>query len=271
MITGGDIEYEPDKPKLYRLDTTDKIVTLIAGDVSAQSSIGQAASLVVVTQGITDIKSAAQAVANAYADYRRTTAERKYLYPLGLTLNDFAIKSGTMSATLVSDIRNQLEHHEIGCEIIVAGVEPSGAAHLYLVVEPGIALCQDITGFVTIGSGGAQAASEFMFHRHHPDAEPWETLILSYTAKRRAEAAPGVGKHTDIAMLAPVAQFFLQPSDIAGLKTIYEKIQTDGEGNWREAKDAIAKLFTRPGTQPPQTAAPNQTGVRAPGSESGSA
>ncbi|MCH8102364.1 MAG: hypothetical protein IIB28_04325, partial [Chloroflexi bacterium] len=89
MITGGDIEYEPDKAKLYWLTPTGHIVALIAGDSAVQSAIGQAAQLQIAAEGVTDVKSAAEIFATQMADHSRSMAEREHLYPLGQDLSSF--------------------------------------------------------------------------------------------------------------------------------------------------------------------------------------
>ena len=54
--------------------------------------------------------------------------------------------------------------------------------------------CYDMIGFAAIGIGGWHAQSRFMFAKHTRRSPQPETLLLTYSAKKQAEVAPGVGK-----------------------------------------------------------------------------
>jgi hypothetical protein len=87
---------------------------------------------------------------------------------------------------------------------IVSGVDPTGA-HLWVVGKPfrGVeATCHDGSGFASIGIGRWHSQSQFMFAKHTRDKSFPETLLLTYSAKRRAEVAPGVGEGTDMFIIS---------------------------------------------------------------------
>lgn len=86
-------------------------------------------------------------------------------------------------------------------EAIVMGLDQSGA-HLYAIDNRGTT-CQDWVGFTSIGAGYWHANSQLMFAGHVKTRQLAETTMLVYTAKRRAEVAPGVGEETDMVVIGP--------------------------------------------------------------------
>lgn len=63
--------------------------------------------------------------------------------------------------------------------------------------------CNDVVGFAAIGVGRWHANSQFMFKGHNRNRPIPETLLLAFSAKKRAEAAPGVGQATDMFTIGP--------------------------------------------------------------------
>ncbi len=84
---------------------------------------------------------------------------------------------------------------------IFAGIDAFGA-HIYS-AQNGDVTCQDGVGFAAIGAGYWHADSQFMFAGHTRTRPMPETLLLSYSAKKRAEVAPGVGEGTDMFFIGP--------------------------------------------------------------------
>jgi hypothetical protein len=58
-------------------------------------------------------------------------------------------------------------------------------------------------GFAAIGIGKAHAESQFTFSGYWPIKPFHETLLLTHASKKRAEAAPGAGKATDVLVIGP--------------------------------------------------------------------
>lgn len=73
--------------------------------------------------------------------------------------------------------------------------------HIYSIRDDYIS-CDDSTGFRAIGSGARHAESQFMLAGHAWNSGPHATAALAYRAKKDAEIAPGVGKGTDMYMIA---------------------------------------------------------------------
>lgn len=89
----------------------------------------------------------------------------------------------------------------LGTEIIVAGVV-NGSARLAVLANPGTTYWVDKLGHATIGSGGNHAMTRLALGGQTRETSLEETLYQVFEAKKAAEAAPGVGKVTDMAIVS---------------------------------------------------------------------
>ncbi|MBI2165866.1 MAG: hypothetical protein HYU29_05620 [Chloroflexi bacterium] len=214
MITvRGDFEYDAPHPKLYPLGKA--VALLIAGETSTMMSVAQATWLEVRARGLSDVKTIADVCGRLLANHKRALAERMYLHPLGLTLASFGEMSSKMSPTLVGDLRYQLQHFssEIVTDAIIAGIELDTLwPHLYRIDTDGNTWCEDHVGFSAIGIGARQAETQFML-QHYGPAWLWQnSLLLTHTAKKAAESAPGVGRDTDMHLIDTLQGLIPLPS-----------------------------------------------------------
>jgi hypothetical protein len=97
---------------------------------------------------------------------------------------------------VILQLKDELaQFHLNSVSLLIAGLDDSGP-HIYLVEDDNIK-CYDTYGYAAIGSGAFHARSQFINSNHSP-ADPAQTALYTvYLAKKRAEAAPGVGEHTD--------------------------------------------------------------------------
>lgn len=95
-------------------------------------------------------------------------------------------------------LRDRLDEAELDATMIIAGLDVD-VGHIYLIDDPGDYICCDSEAFAAIGLGRQHAQSVFT-EAMYTDITPWtEAVVLVYLAKKRAEAAPGVGRpDTDI-------------------------------------------------------------------------
>ena len=130
-------------------------------------------------------------------------SENAILAPLGLDMNSFLAKQRGMDSDLVKQIASRLAQFESpGVEAIFCGLDATGA-HIYIVNNSANVICHDVVGFAAIGAGYWHADSQFMFANHTREKSFPETLLLTYSAKKRAEVAPGVGADTDMFIIGP--------------------------------------------------------------------
>ncbi len=129
MLTVGDTtEYEPPQHKVYRL--TPQAVLMIAGDTSAQTTIGRSTHLEIEASGIVEIAEMANIFAKNFALHRRKEAEAAILKPLGLDFDSFVAKQASLAPSFLSDVTYQLQRRRLDASAIVAGVDPVNAGVL---------------------------------------------------------------------------------------------------------------------------------------------
>ena len=258
------IEFERAINKIYSFDHGNTIA-LVAGDTSTQIMLCDRTNTGLKPEMV--VADVAAAYASEYARLRQTRNERTHLTPLGLTTETFAEATGAMSPVLAMQLANDLKWDRLGCEALICGTDRHGA-HIFVVNDPGLVDCADNVGFAAIGIGAPHAETILMDARYTRN-EPLSTaLLLLYTAKRRAEVAPGVGLDTDIVLLSPFGaprSVPVSPHIVNQLGNIYaDQKQTvaQAQGTAREAIDKfIAQIFTPP-MLPPGSApgAPGEAG-----------
>src|SRR5262249_27984640 len=92
--------------------------------------------------------------------------------------------------------------------------------------------------------------SQFMFARHAGTRQFAETQLLTYTAKRRAEVAPGVGPDTDMFAVFGLGGYStLPPHEVERLKALYGELKEAQDAATTKADEAakkyIEELFAR--------------------------
>jgi hypothetical protein len=128
-----------------------------------------------------------------------------------------------------------MEMSTLEVEIVIAGVDHTGA-HVYSVGghdrEHGVAehfleMSLDAAGYGAVGSGASQFDSEFMSAAYDA-ASPWrKSLLLAYSAKKRAEMSPGVGKATDLYLITQEGAINLSAPEIMQALDKYHKEQEE--------------------------------------------
>ena len=108
----------------------------------------------------------------------------------------------TLAPEVARDFQRRLQKFRLpGISIILAGIDPDGAAHLWQSDGPKIS-CLDVQGFAVIGSGAFHAASRMMIAKWGPRMSQAEGLLHAYEAKKEADEIVGsVGLETDIMIL----------------------------------------------------------------------
>lgn len=121
------------------------------------------------------------------------------------------------------DIINEI-NDEPGTQTIITGIDESGA-HIYIIDDRGSVSCKDSIGFAVIGSGSLHAHSQLMQTRHSPNASYYDTLFLTYMAKKQSELDPWVGKETDMFVIKDVINHDILPQEtVKILGDIYNEI-----------------------------------------------
>ena len=206
MKTAGSTEFETELSKAWLFSSS--IIALCSGDNDLQNAllvpVGD-----IVTARINEAPKVwwkVEDVANLYREeyfkVRSKRAERTYLEPLGLRMDTLIARQKDMDRFLVDDLTNKLWNFEMpATETIFMGVDPTGT-RLFMWVNEELHN-RGVSSFASIGAGFKHADSEMMSAGHTWRRSLEDTIVLVHSAKKRAEAAPGVGKSTDMYVIGP--------------------------------------------------------------------
>jgi len=227
MLTVGDVEFERPVPKLYKLSTS--IVAMIAGDAGAQDEICNR-TIEKIGTDLPSVRDAVTVYCAEVAGYHKRNGEREVLASLGLNMKSFIRRQQELGSEFSDRILFDLKEAKdnVGIETIIAGVDNVGA-HIYTIGNEGSALCQDSVGFAAIGYGARHAESQFILQAYSSQLDLANASLLAFTAKRRAEVAPGVGKYTDVYAISPTGLISnpINPTVIKIIEAAYEQMEKD--------------------------------------------
>lgn len=250
MLTASDIQFEPEQPKINPI--TSSIVIMIAGDSATQAEIIHDVEIEIASHIAAnpskwiDLRTVAEVYVQFYNKRRMREVQNRILVPLGLDLNTFISRQNEMNSTFISQVATELYGYRIpDVEAIITGLDTTGA-HIY-VVSNGNITCNDTVGFASIGIGSGHANSQFMFAGHTGKKPYPDTLLLAYSAKKRAEVAPGVGEATDMFFIGTGLGTFtrMPPSSLGNLNGIYEKVRKSTQKNVDKSRGEIREWFNK--------------------------
>lgn len=241
MLThsGLSVEFETEKRKIEEMGKT--CVVMTAGDALILHEILQTAKASIGLSATTQIPQIVEKIKEAFVNERKKRFEEQNLKPRGLTLENFyGVAQQALNPNILMRLDKDLEESSIDLELIIAGVDQSGA-FLYCLVDPGTSQCFNPLGFCGFGSGYPHAMSAFIFNNYNIGLDLNRATYLTYEAKRRSESAPGVGRdYTDIAIIDVAGIHYLDQSQLNQLKEIYDtKVRSERP---KEVDELINKL-----------------------------
>jgi len=251
MLTAGDIEYEPEQPKVAYI--TPRTIIMVAGDYQIHSEAIYRTIEQLKIKPLHSVEDQAGLYASSIRAVKRRMAEQTFLSPLGLTVETFFDKQKLMNADLVTSLTHELLNYRIDAECIVAGVDDVGAK-LFYIGNDGVERFSNDVGFLAVGSGAWHANSRFMYARYRRGFTLARALLLLYSAKKAAETAPGVGTATD--MFMGTAEKFVQiyPDIVQDIDKIYRARELSKERAETKAHDRIevfvSDIFKRSAVTP---------------------
>ncbi len=238
MVTLGNLtEFEHEVPKISAI--TDKVVSLMAGDALRGSRLARD----VITQilaGVVTVESVAGLAAKRYIESRNDLIESVIFAPRGITMGDFYQGlQQRMLPQLAGTIDGQVAGFNYGVELLIAGVDDTGS-HLFSINNPG-GIVNDFQqiGYHAIGSGTIHALQSMIGFGHMSGRALHETVFNVYASKKRAEAAPGVGTDTDMAIISHNGVQWLTKSDLNELERLFNEYQRPLS---KEMKDEVSKM-----------------------------
>lgn len=225
MVTLGNfIEFEHEVPKF--IEITSKVVALVAGDALKGTRLVREV-VIGIPAASPLVQTVTEAIAKHYIELRQQQLESDVFTPRGITMQDFYQgQQQRMLPQIAGAIDNHVAKYDYGVELLIAGVDDSGA-HVYSLRNPGGAFddFQQI-GYAGIGSGALHAVQSMIGFGHTGARSIGETIFKVFVAKRRAEAAPGVGKDTDLAIIVSDGITRLNQEQLTTLEDLYQEYQS---------------------------------------------
>jgi hypothetical protein len=232
MVTLGNfIEFEHAASKMAEASSV--AIVMIAGDSLLGTRLAEQVGRTVAgsTPAIADL---ARQLAVEYETVRQGQLEEQILAPRGLDLNSFYGAHNSLNPQITAMLDNQMAQFNLGVELLLAGVDPSGA-HIHTVYNPGrVERLHDPIGYAAVGSGTIHALQSMIGFGHCASADYHETVFRVYASKRRAEVAPGVGRDTDMAVISGTGTHWLTRQELEQLEGIFEDFQSATDSTLRE-------------------------------------
>jgi hypothetical protein len=234
------IEFEHSRSKTTQISNS--CIALTAGDALANAELFRKVKGVTSSVAQPTISGINDTIKNVYIEQRLQKANEKYLRPRGLEIGNLYKNQPLMNTDLFLRIDNLVEKHRLGLEVLVWGVDNSGA-HIYYVTDPGISECYDNLGYCAVGSGMIHSVQNFIFRNLSPHSSINETIYTVFEGKRLAENAPGVGQKTDMLLISHEGVKHFTDADLTELDRLHAQIKKHEEEKWaKEKNDVISKL-----------------------------
>jgi hypothetical protein len=252
MITRrGESEYEPPQAKFLHLSK--RTAVLFAGDITVHSEAIQKTRTALLDAPTDNVGEIAELYASFVRALREREATQMYLSPLGLTGD--SLLSGT-EGPLANKLREQVQGHTLDAEAMVVGTDNIGkGAHIYHVNGIGFVTCHDEVGFLAIGMGAGHAESQIMAFKYAPWWRYFDTVVVLYSAKKRAEVAPGVGPITDMYFIQDGGPELLRADVMKLVAELYDESLAQEEAQRAQQVTKLVEKF-REGLKAAQAASP---------------
>jgi hypothetical protein len=219
MVTlAGMTEFEHAVPKVTRAARS--VVGLVAGDALAGAEIVQGARLP-TDRGSTSVEDIVAKLEQDYVGFRRQQVEAKLLLSRGLTFDDFFNRHGSLQPQIVGMLDQQIAGFDLNVNLLIAGVD-AGGAHIHTIANPGgTSQNHEVIGYAAIGSGAFHAIHTMIGFQATAASKLEETVFRVFAAKRRAEAAPGVGHELDLLVVDQIGCHRVSDEGLASLEALY--------------------------------------------------
>ena len=237
------LEFDHADAKIDRIGNS--CVALTAGDALSVHDV-LAGGFGIATQLIDpQVEFIAEQIKNRFVVVRKRRIDDIILGPRGFDFDSFyAVGIKSLPGDLAMLIDSQIQQHQLGSSLILAGVDATGA-HIYAIGDPGATQCFDRLGYHSIGSGHRHALLTLVSRQQHKSTDVHTTIFNVFTAKRSAELAPGVGAATEMRVITKEGVVSLTADKIARLETIFREDVKPREST----SDAIRQLHEEEASQ----------------------
>lgn len=229
MVTQpGFMEFEHTGSKMVEL--TERAAVMVAGSTLDGMRLVTEARAADLPDDIAEISAD---LGRRYATARNGRAEQ-ILGMHGLTFESFHSMHGTLNPQVVMMLEGALEQYDLGVELLLAGVDGSGA-HIHTNGNPGGGnMRHDPLGWAAIGIGAPHVTTSMAALGHSAREDYRQTLFKVYASKRAAEVAPGVGNETEMALIGAEGVKRLDAAVLTKLALIYDEYRSITVGRLQE-------------------------------------
>lgn len=218
MTAGGFMEFEHPGSKIVEL--TETSLVMVAGDTNEGMRLARGAAGSAAPETIPEM---AEDLGNRYFEARARRTDQYILRARGLDPANYYAMHGTLNGQFVMLVDQALMEFDLGVELLLAGVDDTGA-HIHTNRNPGGGNTDHgAIGWAAIGSGAVHVMPSMAGFEHGTDDTYGQTLFRVYASKRRAEVAPGVGHETDVAVVGRDGIKRLTDTELQQLDSIYEE------------------------------------------------
>lgn len=186
------------------------------------------------------VREAAMIYRELFNDAKRTLGADLVLSKFGLSVETFISQQQQMHPEFIRQINNYLLNVDLGSTAIFAGLDDSGP-HIYSVGDHGMS-CEDAVAFSACGVGARHAEMQFIQADCTRNKSIFESILITYIAKKRSEKAPGVGQLTDMFWISPATGCrWLEPQQFAIIDKHYHDYETRQSAVYRSIREDLQK------------------------------
>lgn len=243
MLSSRDmtLTFERDESKIEMV--TDRSSVLTAGTIDEPDLIREVRQK---AKGKERIKDIADLFKEAYQELRTRHIEDEILNPLaGLkSFREYQEKQKTLHDALVLDLNERIRKYTVGLTLLLIGIDEQGG-HIIPIQNPGIWRSYDNLGFLCVGMGDRHADNVFAWYKYTPSIPLSDAVYIAFEAKKKAEAAGGVGKMTDMLIIDKTGINIVQDQTINKLEEVYNEREATRERRGFDKRITELKVETR--------------------------
>lgn len=243
MISSSDmtLTFERDEPKIEVITNTTAVLT--AGTIDEPDLIRDIRAKAKGKEQVTEI---AELFKEAYQNLRIKHIEDEILIPLaGLkSFKEYHEKQNTLHDSVIFDLNERIRKYSVGLRLLFIGIDGQGG-HIIDVGNPGMWRSYDSLGFLCVGMGDRHADNVFAWYKYMPSIPLSDTIYIAFEAKKKAEAAGGVGQATDIWIISKDGIEIVEQQTVTELEEVYHERETTRERRGFDKRITELKIQTR--------------------------
>lgn len=161
-------------------------------------------------------------VKSNYSRERKRKVEELFLIPRNLTWEKYCSDVNLPEPLRVA-LDRAVSTYDLDLSILLIGKNGKGT-HIYEITNPGTAMPYRMKGYHAIGSGAFLANSTLIRNKYNSNLDLGKAVWIAFEAKKRSEAAEGVGKNTDIYVVSEKGTQRIAEETIEELERLYKEM-----------------------------------------------